>query len=223
MHKITGFFWLLFFPTSTIANDGIIAQMSASMNVSRLEFVLFKIEQELTEEFRHSYELQSFNDVYSVPSHVKYKVSSYVAKNKIYVHLALNDTIICGDQKLTITEDFLPKMIRLKMDNLAVELMSYFHHTGEYEDLNIYGQNMVHSRLAEIFSSDPIGSTRVQEDQLSYASELGKKINIAVSVEFCEPSKLFFKKDYLTRVYSLNSDYTWTTADFKRFSNVEER
>mgnify|MGYP000170045298 CR=1 FL=1 len=50
MHKITGFFWLLFFPSSTIASDGIIAQLSASMNVSRLEFVLFRIEQELTEE-----------------------------------------------------------------------------------------------------------------------------------------------------------------------------
>ena len=80
------------------------------------------------------------------------------------------------------------------MDNLAVELMSYFHHTGEYEDLNIYGQNMVHSRLAEIFSSDPIGSTRVQENQLSYASELGKEIKIAISVAFCEPSKPLFKK-----------------------------
>lgn len=223
MHKITGFFWLLFFPTSTIANDGIIAQLSASMNVSRLEFVLFRIEQELTDKFRYSDKLQSFNDVYDVPSPVIYKVSSYVAKNKIYVHLALNDTVFCGDQKLTITEDFLPKMIRLKMDNLAVELMSYFHHTGEYEDLNVYGQNMVHSRLAEIFSSDPIGSTRVQENQLSYASELGKEIKIAVSVAFCEPSKPLFKKIYLTRVYSLNSDYNSPAINFQRFSNVEER
>ena len=223
MHKIAALFWLLFFPTSTIANDGIIAHLSASINVSRLEFVLFRIEQELTEEFRHSKKLQSFNDVYSVPSPVKYKVSSYAVKDKIYVHLTLNEAIFCGDQKLNITEDFLPKMIRLKMDNLAIELMSYFHHTGEYEALNIYGQNMVHVRLAEIFSSDPNGSTKVPENQLSYASELGKKINIAVSIEYCEPSKPVFKRDYLNRIYSLDSDYSWTAVDYQRFSIVEER
>ena len=222
MRSLILLFVIFLFPHHTLASDGdVLEKLQQVHDVSRLEFSLFKIKTELTEELRANHKIKSFNDVYSNTEEINYKVDTIVNDRGVNIYIKLNDMLSCFDKSLRVTESGVAKIVRLKTDRIAMDVLQFFANFGEPEDTNIYGNSMVQERLAELFLMRPGASIPFSEEELSVAQEISELMNIAVSAEYCPKSENIEVSRFL-RIYKLNSYYDWSTSNGKIFQSVEE-
>ena len=204
------------------ADKSVISQLNQSYDVSRLEFALFKTQYELNEELKKSYGLNKFNDVYYDEDTVNYELSTSVSDDDIFIFLNVNQYLVCDDKKLKLIEDYMPKVVRLKADKLATEIFHFFGHSGDYEQLNVAGENIIHVELAKRFLQTSSDNARwVSEENLKIASEIADLMKIAIRVEYCPKNESFETENFL-RIYRLNSNYAYRTEDGQLFSDIEE-
>jgi len=213
---------LLFSQPIWASNEKVINELNNAYDVSRLEFSLFKIKTELVEELRDNYKIKSFNDLYSEAGPADYKVDTWLNDQGIIIFLKLNEFLICYDKKFRFTEESMAKFSRLKTDRVAMELMQFFAHFGKYQAKNVYGDNMVDLRVAELFLFRPGDDRLLTEGQDELASKISELIKFYISVEYC-PKSESTEVSRFTRIYTLTSDFEFTAVDGKFFENVEER
>ena len=204
------------------SNEKVINQLNTSYDVSRLEFSLFKIKTELVEELRDNYQIKSFNDLYAATGPVDYKVDTWLNDQGIVIFLKLNEFFRCYDKNLRVTEEGMASLSRLKTDRVAMELMQFFGHFGEYQAENVRGENIVDLQMAEMFLFRPGDDRWLSEKQSKLSSKISELINIVISVEYC-PKSESAEVSRFTRIYKLTSDYEFPSPDGKIFENVEER
>lgn len=222
MRNFLIYFLIFTLPNSLLAADkNIIGLLEETHDVGRLEFSLLKLRIDLTAELNDSYYINSFNDLYSMASKPDYQVFTFYNDQKIFVSVKVNDRYRCIDKNLLVPADFMPTAIRMHTDKLAAHLMQFFGHFGEYENINIYGQNIVHLELAKLFIKGPLPYPRITDDQLVLASEIGKRLQIVVSSEYC-PANESARATTLTRTYHLNSDYQYD-GNLPIFNDVDEQ
>ena len=204
------------------SNEKVITELNNAYDVSRLEFSLFKIKTELTEELRDNYEIKFFNDLYSEAGPADYKVETWLNDQDIIIFLKLNEFLRCYDKNIRVTEEGMANLSRLKTDRVAMELMRFFGHFGEYQAENVYGDNMVDLRVAEMFLFRPGDERLLTEEQDELASKISELIKFYISVEYCPKSESIEVSRFM-RIYTLTSDYEYRAVDGKFFENVEER
>ena len=171
------------------SNEKVINQLNTAYDISRLEFSLFKIKTELVEELRDNYQIKSFNDLYSANGPVDYKVDTWLSDQGIVVFLKLNEFFRCYDKNLRVSEEGMANLSRLKTDRVAMELMQFFGHFGEYQAENVRGENIVDLQMAEMFLFRPGDDRWLSEKQSMLSSKISELINIFISVEYCPKSE----------------------------------
>lgn len=137
------------------------------------------------------------------------------------VFVKINEFFSCYDKNLRVTEEGMANLSRLKTDRVAMELMQFFGHFGEYQAKNVRGENIVDLRVAEAFLFRPGAERWLSEEQYELSSKISELINFYISVEYCPKSESAEITGF-TCVYKLTSDYEFPSLDGKIFENVKE-
>ena len=214
MEKIRMFFALFAILFGSTAWGSSIEELSKKTDVSRLEFVMLKIDHELKESFRNSDEILSFNEQLYLPEpKVDYRLRTLERENELIIGLSLNDNLFCGGVEPKFDDHIMKSLVALKMDMIARDLMMFFDHFGEYERKDIYNQNIVHRRIGHLFGFDEFGV--LSEEDLESSRSISEQIKVSILTPFCKKGERY--PTLLRYIYPLNANYDEFNTDGKMF------
>ena len=214
MEKIKTFFALIVLSSSSAAWGISIEDLSKKTDVSRLEFVMLKIDHELKESFRNSNEILNFNEQLYLPEpKVEYRLRTAEKENELFINLSLNDNLFCGGVEPKFDDHITKSLVALKMDMIATDLMMFFGHSGEYERKDIYNQNIVHRRVGHLFGFDKFGV--LSEEDLEISRSVSEQIKVLIFTPYCKKGEPY--PTLLRYIYPLNANYDRSNTDGKIF------
>ena len=210
MGKIKTFFALFVILYGSAAWSISIGELSKKTDVSRLEFVMLKIDFELKERLRNSDSILGFNRTLYLPEpEVDYILESFDKENELLITLILNEELFCGRVEPQFDDQTIKSLVALRMDMIARELMMFFDHFGEYEQKNIYDQNIVHYRVGQLFGFDVFRV--LSEEDLESSRSISEQIKFSIMTQYCKKEERYPR--LLGYSYPLNSNYDEFNAD----------
>ena len=81
--------------------------------------------------------------------------------------------------------------------------MVFLGHFGEYKKKSIYGNNMVHHRVAELFGYSDY--SKVNLEHLALGEAISENIKVMIAAKYCEKDNTV--PILLRYLYPLNADY----------------
>ena len=127
------------------------SELAKRTDVSRLEFAMFKIEQNLKDELENNPKVLFMDGLYDPIRKGTFKVHLQVSGDDLYAILVLNDYMSCSFANPRFENERMKNHVDRIMDTIASDLMLFFGNSGEYEGKSLSGNNMVHFRIAEHF------------------------------------------------------------------------
>ncbi len=183
---------------------GTISELSKQTDVSRLEFAMFKIEQELKEELKDYYKLVGFNSsLYQKEIKPDYSFYTFATQEELFVGVIINEFMSCVRVVPNFSAEIMKELTSAKIDRIGERLMSFFSHFGVYGDINISGQNMVDYRVARLFGFHNFG--KVDEENLELAHKVAEVVKIRIIAMYCSPEEISPLR--LEHIYPLNADF----------------
>jgi len=215
MLKTRIFFTLIIILFSSTAWSNAIQELSKQTDVSRLEFVMLSLKQQLYEEFRSSDKILGFNrKLYFSEPAVDYEFVTFARNDELIIALSINDDLSCVQLDAGFDNHIMKNLVALKMDAIAVDLMMFFSHFGDYEDTDVFKDNMVHVRVAKLFGFEDFGF--LDEDDLDKARAVSEKIKIRIVAAYCKKGERL--RPFLLKFdYPLNANYEQFNADGQIF------
>lgn len=217
MLKTRIFFTLFIILFSSTAWSNAIQELSKQTDVSRLEFVMLSLKQQLYEEFRSSDEILRFNkELYFSEPTVDYAFVTFARNDELIIALSINGdlSLRCMELDARFDNQIMKILVERKMDAIAVDLMMFFNHFGEYEETNFFKENMVHVRVAKLFGFDDFGF--FDKDSLDKARAISEEIKIRIVAAYCEKGEGTIPF-YLKFDYPLNANYEQSNTDGQIF------
>ena len=192
--------------SSSIAWAGAISELSKQTDVSRLEFTMFKLTQELKEEYAGYYSLVKFNrKLYEREIESDYRFAVVARENELKVVLVISEDLFCDDAKPVFDNNIIKNIVGQRMDKLAGFLMSFFANFGDLEKENISGHNLVYYRVAKLFGLGSFG--RVGKEEEAIGREIAEEINVIIIGHYCKKGADI--PSILHHTYPLNAGYTY--------------
>ena len=193
-----------------------LTELSERTDISRLEFAMFTINQKLYEEFRYNSLLtqdlilnQYFNESLDTDQKFEYTFSTYMSGETLYITAVLNESIRCTHANPVLSNNDMKDRVSHYMDELAKDIMFFLGHFGEYEKESLFGNNMVHHRVAALFGYSDYSTTNLEH--LALGEAISENFKVLIATNYCEKDNNISTE--LKYVYPLNADYNLSNVE----------